>query len=54
MSFIARIQMVFVKHPVVAWSQDRQCTYIVTLRRIRATFAAEEKQYVLHILSMCL
>ena len=46
--------MVFIKHPVVAWPHDRQCTYIITLRRVSATFVAAEKQYVLHILSVCL
>jgi hypothetical protein len=33
--------------------QDKQCTYNVTLRRVRVTIVAEEKQYVLHILSVC-
>jgi len=31
---------------------NRQCTYNVTLRRVRATIAALEKQYVLHILNV--
>jgi len=34
--------------------QDRQCTYNVTLRRVRVTTVAVEKQQVLHILSVCL
>ena len=32
--------------------QGRQCTYKVTLRRVRATNVAVEKQNVLHILSV--
>jgi hypothetical protein len=32
--------------------QDRQCTYTVTLRRVRVTTVAVEKHYVLHILSV--
>jgi hypothetical protein len=32
--------------------QDRQCTYNVTWRRVRATFAVVERQYILHILSV--
>ena len=31
-----------------------QCTYDLTLRCIRLTIVAMEKQYVLHILSVCL
>jgi hypothetical protein len=34
--------------------QDRQCTYYVTLRLVRATIVAMEEQMLLHILSMCL
>ena len=34
--------------------QDGQCTSNVTLRRVRATFVAVEKQYLLHIVSVCL
>jgi len=34
-------------------SQDRQCTYDVTLRRCRASIVAVEKQLVLHILRVC-
>jgi hypothetical protein len=34
--------------------QDRQCTYHVTLRRVRATIAAVEKQKLLHTLCLCL
>jgi predicted exporter len=32
--------------------QDRQCTYKVTLRSVRITIVAVEKQYVLNILSL--
>jgi hypothetical protein len=32
--------------------EDRQCTYDVTMRRVRVTFVAVEKQYVLHILGV--
>ena len=34
--------------------QDRQCTHNVTLKCIRATTVAVGKQYVLHILCVCL
>jgi hypothetical protein len=34
--------------------QNRQSTYDVTLRRFRATPVAVEKQWVLHIMSVCL
>ena len=34
--------------------QDRQCTYNVTLRRVRATTVAVEKQQMLHKLSVCI
>jgi len=33
---------------------DRQCMYDVTVRRVRATTFAVEKQYVLHYVSVCL
>ena len=33
--------------------QARQCTYDVTMRPVRATIVAVEKQLVLHNLSMC-
>jgi hypothetical protein len=33
--------------------QDKQCTYNVTLRRIRAATVVVEKQWVLHNLSVC-
>jgi len=32
---------------------DRKCTYNVTLRRVLATISEVEKQYFLHILSVC-
>ena len=38
------------------WSvkeQDRQLTYNETLRRVRVTIVAVEKQWVLHNLSVC-
>jgi len=34
--------------------QDRQYTYKVTMKCTRATTVAVVKQYVLHILSVCL
>ena len=34
--------------------KDRQCTYNVTLRRLRVTIVAVEKQYVFHMLIVCL
>ena len=34
--------------------QDRQCTCNVTTRRVLSTTVTVEKQYVLHILSLCL
>jgi len=33
--------------------KDRQCTYNVPLRRVRATIIEVEYQLVLHILSVC-
>ena len=36
------------------YKQDRQCMYNVTLRRVRATVVAVEKQWVLHHLSVCI
>jgi len=38
---------------VTRTKQDRQYTYKVTFRRVRATFVAVEKQKILHILSVC-
>jgi hypothetical protein len=35
-------------------SQDRQRTYNVTLRPVRATIVVVEKQLVLHVVSVCL
>jgi len=35
-------------------TQDRQCTYNVKLRRVRATIVALEKQWVQHNPSMCI
>jgi len=34
--------------------QDRNCTNDVTKRRIRATIVVVEKQWVLHIVNVCL
>ena len=34
--------------------QDRQYTYNLKLRRVRATVVVVEKQEILHILSLCL
>jgi hypothetical protein len=36
------------------YEQDRQCTYIVTLRHVRETILPVEKYNILHILSVCL
>ena len=33
--------------------QEQQCTYIATFRRVCVTIVAVEKQYVLHILCVC-
>jgi hypothetical protein len=35
-------------------TRHKQCTYNVTLRSVRVTTVAVEKQQVLHILSVCL
>jgi hypothetical protein len=35
-------------------TQDRQCTYNVTPRRVRVTIVIVEKQEVLHIVGVCL
>ena len=34
--------------------QEEQCTYSVTLMRVRVVVVAVEKNLVLHILSVCL
>ena len=34
--------------------QDRKCTFNVTLRRVRATIVAVEKQSIIHNLSVCI
>jgi hypothetical protein len=39
---------------IIKNQQDRQRTYNVTLRRLRATIVAVEEQYVLHIPSVYL
>jgi hypothetical protein len=40
--------------PISEIQHDRQCTYKVSLSRVRATIVAAEKQQVLRILSVCL
>jgi hypothetical protein len=35
-------------------TQEVQCKYNVILKRFRATTVEVEKQYILHILSVCL
>jgi hypothetical protein len=45
------------EHPVLhgGWmEQDSQCTYNVQLRWVSLTVVALEKQWILHILSVCL
>jgi hypothetical protein len=37
----------------ISLKQHRQCTYNVTLRRVRVTIVAVEKQWVLHNLRVC-
>jgi len=39
---------------IVSLRQDRQCTYNVTMKRVRTTIVAAEKQLVSHIMSVCL
>jgi len=39
---------------LVTQKQDGQGPYNVTLRRVRAAIVAVEKQFVFHILSVCL
>jgi hypothetical protein len=39
---------------VLNFKQDSQYTYNVTLRHVRLTVVVVEKQYVLHIVSVCL
>jgi len=40
-------------YPEESMQQDKQCTYNVTLRRVRVTVVPMEKQSVLHILCVC-
>ena len=46
-----------IQHPVLSYGENNDKTVNarvnVALRRFRATIAAVEKQYVLHILSVC-
>jgi len=44
----------YVVAPVLHSGHKTQHTYNVTLRRVRATIFAVEKQQVLHILNVCL
>jgi len=37
-----------------SFRQDRQCTYREILRRVGVTNVAAEKQWILHILTVCL
>ena len=39
---------------VTRFQQARQCTYNVILRCVRANTSAVEKQWVLHVMSVCL
>jgi hypothetical protein len=39
---------------VTRFQQDSQCTYNVTLRRVRANIFEAEKQWVLHIMNVYL
>jgi len=41
-------------HGCFQGKQGKQCTYNVTLRRVRAATVAMEKQRVLHYLSVCI
>ena len=52
-SLFQRCQTVSGAH-VVLMLQDRQCTYDVKLRRVRATIVAVEKQWVLDSLYVCI
>jgi len=52
--FPRQLQDIFSIYTGTEPKQDRFCTYIVTLRRVRATTVAVEKRYVLHIVSACL
>jgi len=45
------VHMTSLKFAEYRYNQDRQRTYNVISRRVRATVFAVEKQYVLHILS---
>jgi hypothetical protein len=39
---------------VITVHKDRKCACSVTMRCVRATIVAVERQYILHILSVCL
>ena len=45
-------QFLFIDRIIRNTQQERQCTYNVTLRRVRSTFVAVQQQKVLHILSV--
>jgi len=40
--------------PIITPIQDMQCTYNVTLRRVRLTIFVVEEQWVLHNASVCI
>jgi len=46
--------MPYLNEDVNTGKQYRQCSYNVTLRRVRATTVVVEKRLVLQILRMCL
>ena len=45
---------VFIYDKFINVKQERQCTYNVTFRRVRATTVAVEKQETANIMSVCL
>ena len=52
--FFGFLQACFQRVPIENyWLKDKQCTYNVILRLVRATVFRVEKQYVLHIVSVC-
>ena len=40
-------------HVFTKLTQDRQCTYKLTMRRVRETIVVLEKEYVLHTVCVC-
>jgi len=53
-SFLSMLGLIFCPEDGSTTFFTRQFMYNVTLRRVRATNVAVEKQWVLHILSLCL